>query len=162
MDSVKTIDNFLPRGDFEALKDAVFHRDFPWHFSESVAYRGQIGEDFYFTHLFFIDDTISSSLYHLIQPVLDRVKCEKLIRVKANLYPNVGKPLQNGMHVDYEYEHKGALLSLNTNNGYTTFEDGKKYYSVENRIMLFDPTKLHASGHCTDVKRRVNINFNYF
>ena len=162
MDEPKVIDNFLPRGDFEALRDAMFHRDFPWHFSESVAYTGQIGEDFYFTHLFFIEKEINSSYYHLIQPVLDRIECRELIRAKANLYPNVTKPLQNGMHKDYEYEHKGALLSLNTNNGYTTFEDGKKYYSVENRIMFFDPTKLHASAHCTNIKRRVNINFNFF
>ena len=158
---IKIIDDFLPRGDFERLRNAVFYRDFPWHYSETVAYPDEIREDFYFTHLFFTGNKINSSYYHLLQPVLDRIEHTKLIRVKANLYPNVNKPLQNGMHVDYEYEHKGALLSLNTNNGYTVFENGKKYYSVENRIMLFNPTKLHASGLCTNEKRRVNINFNY-
>ena len=161
MDSVKIIDNFLPRGDFELLRDAVFHRNFPWRYSETVAYSDELKEDYYFFHLLYTEDKINSSHYHLIQPVLDRVECEKLIRVKANLYPNVNKEVQNGMHRDYEYEHKGALLSLNTNNGYTIFEDGKKHYSVENRLMLFNPTELHASGLCTNVKRRVNINFNY-
>jgi len=66
------------------------------------------------------------------------------------------------MHQDYEWEHKGALLSLNTCDGYTRFETGEKIDSVANRIIFFDPSIRHTSTNTTNDKRRININFNYF
>jgi len=56
--------------------------------------------------------------------------------------------------------HKGAILSLNTCNGGTYI--GKKFIkSVENRILLFDPSVLHSSTNCTDQQARFNININW-
>ncbi len=34
--------------------------------------------------------------------------------------------------------------------------------SVANRILFFDPSEEHSSSLCTDQKRRITINFNYF
>ena len=39
---------------------------------------------------------------------------------------------------------------------------GEKIESIENRLVIFDSKKLHASTYCTNKKVRVNINFNYF
>lgn len=161
MDSLKVIDDFLPRGEFERLRDSIMSSDFSWYFQENVSYDHLKGDDFYFTHIFYLDMKPNSSHFNLIQPLIDRLDAVALIRAKANLYTNMTVPLQNGMHKDYPYPHKGALFSLNTNNGYTVFEDGTKVHSVENRMMFFDPTIDHASAHCTNVKRRVNINFNF-
>ena len=50
----------------------------------------------------------------------------------------------------------------NDGDGYTEFEDGTKVESIENRFVTF-PSNLHHGGTtCTDQKRRVVINLNYF
>ena len=59
------------------------------------------------------------------------------------------------------FPHKGAIFYINTNNGFTVLEDGTEIASVSNRLLLFNPSEPHHSTSCTDVKRRVNINFNY-
>ena len=63
-------------------------------------------------------------------------------------------------HIDYEFTHKGAILYLNTCDGYT-YCDGHKVKSVANRILLHDPSKLHHSTATTDQPRRVICNVNY-
>jgi LmbE family N-acetylglucosaminyl deacetylase len=39
---------------------------------------------------------------------------------------------------------------------------GAEIKSIENRVLLFDPSTEHHSTTCTDQKVRININFNYF
>ena len=50
---------------------------------------------------------------------------------------------------------------MNTCNGFTILDDGTKIDSIENRALLFDPSKLHHSTTCTDEKVRINIILNY-
>lgn len=54
------------------------------------------------------------------------------------------------------------IFYLNTNDGFTILNGETKINSVENRILLFDPSELHSSTTCTNDKCRVNVNFNYF
>ena len=54
-----------------------------------------------------------------------------------------------------------AIYYVNTNNGYTYFEDGQKVESVENRLVIMPSNLPHAGATCTDELRRVVINFNY-
>ena len=54
-----------------------------------------------------------------------------------------------------------SILYLNTNNGYTEFEDGTKVESVANRFISFPIETKHRGTSCTDKKIRVVINFNY-
>ena len=54
------------------------------------------------------------------------------------------------------------IFYLNTNNGYTKFEDGTVVKSIANRLLTFPTLCKHTSSSCTDVEARVNINFNYF
>jgi hypothetical protein len=59
-------------------------------------------------------------------------------------------------------KHKTAIFYINTNNGYTEFNDGTKVDSVENRMLIF-PSKLsHRAVAQTDEDQRIVINFNYF
>ena len=55
-----------------------------------------------------------------------------------------------------------AIFYLNSNNGYTEFEDGTKVESVANRFVSFPSTLKHRGTSCTDENVRVVINFNYF
>ena len=56
---------------------------------------------------------------------------------------------------------KGLILSINTCDGYTGFEDGTEVDSVENRAIMFDSTKPHHSTSCSNAPYRLNINVNY-
>ena len=87
---------------------------------------------------------------------------ENLIRIKINFYPNTTELYEHGYHIDYKYPHKGAILSLNTCDGYTKIrETGTKYPSVANTILMFDPSKDHCSTTTTNAIGRFNININY-
>ena len=72
------------------------------------------------------------------------------------------------MHTDYglggttNHSGKSAVFYLNSNNGYTLFEDGTKVESVAGRLLVFDPHMAHTGSSSTDTKNRVVINFNYF
>jgi hypothetical protein len=50
---------------------------------------------------------------------------------------------------------------MNTNNGYTEFEDGTRVESVANRFISFPVGMKHRGTSCTDKKTRVVINFNF-
>ena len=66
------------------------------------------------------------------------------------------------MHTDTDLKsHKTSVFYLNTNNGGTIFQNGKKVISKANRLVEFDSHQSHAGVDCTDQKVRVVINFNY-
>jgi hypothetical protein len=54
------------------------------------------------------------------------------------------------------------LKEIFTCDGFTSLDDGTKIESIENRLLLFDSNKPHASSTCTNAKARFNMNFNYF
>ena len=85
----------------------------------------------------------------------------KLYRIKVNLRPKSFFNRGSGYHVDgYKCSHT-AIFYINTNNGYTQFENGTKVKSVENRIVCFPSNLYHRGYTCSDELRRVLINFNY-
>jgi len=161
----KVIDNFLSKGDFKVIQDAMFSAEFFWYYNytlDGIAHEHPT-KDYYFTHAFFdVHKSSKSKAYTLILPLLSNLNIFDLIRVKGNLYPGTDIIVEDPMHVDYEIPHTGAVFSINTNNGYTKLEDGTKIQSIENRILIFDSSKPHCSGRCTDEKVRININLNYF
>ena len=54
-----------------------------------------------------------------------------------------------------------SIFFINTNNGYTMFETGKKVPSVENRLVTFPNNLMHTGISQTDTKSRVTLNLNY-
>ena len=84
-----------------------------------------------------------------------------IIRMKVNCFPATSQVYEHLTHTDYDYPHKGALLCLNTCNGYTKMEDGTKIESVANRMIFFDTSKPHSSTTCSDQPKRCNIVINY-
>ena len=102
-----------------------------------------------------------SSHIDKIIPILEKLNIKSMIRAKANLYPYSGKTLyEHEMHMDYEFPHYAALLSLNTCDGYTKLEDGTKIESVANRMVIFDASQKHCSTTTTSDFARINININ--
>jgi hypothetical protein len=161
---MEIIDNYLSYSNFKTLQDIIESSDFPWYYQNSVALSGQEQlPEFYFTHTIYNADTrIASPFFEHCKILLDGINCHTLIRMKSNLYPNLGRPITNSPHVDFPWPHKGAIFYVNSNNGYTILENGDKVESKENRMLLFDSSKSHCSTHCTDTKVRININLNYY
>lgn len=159
---IQVIDNFLDAKDFMAIREVMSQTLFDWHFADKIT--SHLGDDnpyFYFCHLFYNhNDFRTSPYFEVITPILKKLDPHAILRVKGNLYPNQGiGVVEHSMHSDYPNPHYGALFSLNTCDGYTRVGD-TKIPSVENRILIFDPSIPHTSTTTSDAKYRMNINLN--
>jgi len=153
------IDNFLPPDDFDHFKSVVYGDFFPWSMDQGIA-----SEDdgaVYFTHHFYDNDQAYSHEFQLLNPFLSYAGVKKLLRAKMNCYVKTPAVEKHGMHVDQDFEHKGMIFYVNTNNGVTTLDNGEEVESVANRLMLFDSSKPHCSSSCSDESVRITLNFNY-
>lgn len=164
MTDYKVIDNFLETEQFLNIKNSILNPNFSWNLTPSVSNLREnleLTNSYYFTHLFYSGFFIDPNC-GIFSDILNQLDVKSIIRIKANLYPSTNDIKYHDQHIDYSYEHCGAIFYLNTNDGFTILSDETKINSVENRILLFDPSELHSSTTCTDDKCRVNVNFNYF
>ena len=160
---MKIIDNALKKEDFEQIRKLLTSWDFPWYYQYLInGNHTKEDLDCYFTHMIFEKQKGYSNFYPSLLPLLNKINFKALIRVKCNIYPRTDKVEIHKPHIDYKYKHKGAILYINTNNGYTLLHNGTKVESIENRLLLFDSQKPHSSTSTTDAKARININVNYF
>lgn len=177
--SVKVIDNYLKEEDFRAITSIVLSNKFSWAFG--VVLHQHVNDvlveekdNFQFEHLLFNTSPpiinigkpftfFHSEALECIKPLLDNLPVRALIRAKFNLNPRTSINLEHGYHTDFLYpESTTSVFYLNTNNGYTKFEDGTKVESVANRLVTFPSNTPHTGSTCTDEKRRVVLNLNYF
>jgi hypothetical protein len=171
--SYQIIDDALDSEQFKNIRDHLTSQDFPWFFTGDVAYdpkeylaiRTKQEKDwsFYFRHMLYTDNLVVTSRpnWEIVQPLLDKLKANSLIRVKANAYTRTPEIIHHEDHYDFTFDHKGALFYINDCDGLTVLDDGTEIESVANRLLLFDPSKLHHSTTTTNAMRRININFNY-
>jgi len=167
-------DDFLSPEEFEKTKKIIMGSDLSWNYSYNVA-AATPEEEAYFMHMFYMgladkpsyDDDGNmvppekSPYYGVIEPIIEKIPHQILMRIKANLYVKTENIVHHPSHVDTVFPSRAAIFYLNTNDGFTVLEDGTEISSVANRVLFFDPTKPHHSTTCTDDKRRVNININY-
>jgi hypothetical protein len=157
------IDNFLDEEVFEKIQYTMTKSlIFPWYIQNFIVHENEtIDESLFLGHIIYSNNIPRSSYFEMITPIVEKINPVTLVRVKCNLYPNIGKYIEHEPHIDAISPQKGAIFYINTNNGYTILEDGTKIESVANRMAFFDTSKLHKSTTCTNVKYRININFNY-
>lgn len=169
----QVIDNFLPTNEFSQLQELMMGRDFPWYFIDIINYEWSEKEkddvrSFQFVHLLLGKsyESYSSHTQFILDLFKERLNADMFIRIKANL--NVNSPVLEtyDWHTDYYAEwseqSKSAVFYVNSNDGYTEFEDGTKVESVANRIAIFPTLKSHRATNCTNSKSRVVLNFNFF
>ena len=154
-------DNFLNKKDFKKIKDLIMGSNFPWFVSNGINYPND-GNRQFFHH--FYNQGESSIFFDYLRPLLNKLEVVSLIRIKANSICSTSKIIEHEQHIDVANvsNAKTAVFYVNTNNGYTHFKNNKKIENVENRICIFDTNMLHGGTTCTDSKRRIVINFNYF
>jgi len=162
----KVLDNFLAPEVLSLIKDVMYNENFAWYAHDYVASKAHDSADdsFYFTHNFYLDEKVNSNHFDtMIVPICFMLLGEEvpLLRAKANLFTKRDKQIKYGLHTDYSYEkHTTLVYSLNTNNGYTEFEDGTTIPSIENQLLIFDGNIPHRSVGQTDEKFRINFNIN--
>jgi len=180
---IKVIDDFCDEAYFQALQD-IFVRPnnkFAWFYHNAVNGKAHDkGEDtFQFVHTLYLGvPVIASSLagspsmiqedpwLRSLSPIVEALDITTLLKIKANCLPRTEKIIEHGLHVDFTKKEKEVLttgiLYMNTNNGYTHFEDGTKIKSVANRLITFPCNLLHGGSTCTDESTRVVINFSFY
>ena len=160
---MKVIDNFLPDDVFENIQNKLM--DTMWIFQKTVALNRdkEEFENSFHIHVAYKNDIPVSEMFnHLHHFHTDeRLGLKSMIRLILNAYPYTPKLYKHSNHYDFFYKHKGAILYLNTCDGYT-FAEGQRVQSIANRVLLHDPSKLHHSTTTTNAQRRVVANLNYF
>ena len=175
MNNVQIRDNVLTGEELKNLQDAMLldsaqnNRTIPWGISnmyESGKNRMcEEKEAFFWTHTFHDRQRVESKYFDILFPLLDKINPKALVRIRANCNTITDRIIEHGYHTDIPPESNcnTSIFYVNTNNGYTLFEeDGSKVHSVENRLYTFPCSVRHSSTTATDVTQRVVINFNYF
>lgn len=167
---IDIIDNYMPDKEFWDLFNILKVHNFDWHMSNVVDYKMDSTEQFdvwnmQFCHTFYARHEMRPS-YKIIMPFLMKLNPVAIIRIKANVSMATETIHQGGLHIDVEDDDapdccKTSILYMNTNDGYTVFEDGTKVESVMNRFVTFPHTLKHAGTTCTNAPFRMVINFNY-
>ena len=167
---MKIIQNFLPKDQFNKIKEILTDEKFPYYYQNSMLderIEKYKDNDYYFCHILY--DEINKKqnseniiIKQVLMPILDKLKATKIVRAKINLYTKTGKQVHSAYHIDQNDEHtKVAIYSLNTNNGGTEFKNGEFYKSIENSLIMFNANEYHKAVTQTDTKIRINININY-
>ena len=153
---VEILDNFLPENIFKQMQGIILSNEFPWYYSDYVV---EPNDGLYqLCHLFVYDGYRPH--FPLIEPCVKKLGATKLARIKANLNPRTTSHVCGGFHIDDLTVPLTSIFYVNTNNGWTKFEDGCKVECIENRMVIFDSNIEHSGFTCID-DRKVIINFNY-
>ena len=176
--NIKITDNFMPKDVFKEYQSNIYK--IPWTINPILTSNINVSailcdeiDNFWFTHEFYSGNKqVSEYYYKFIEQLLPHIKVRSLIRVKINANIKTEKIIKHGFHIDYKAVVNGevqethncftSILYLNTNDGYTEFENGTKIKSIENRLITFPLSYRHTGTTCTNQPFRSVINFNYF
>ena len=175
---LKIIDDFLPEEKFKRLQDMFNHEETSWFYTPGISDDDSSAkysannplDNFMFAHMIYTDLIPRSNSFEEVRDIiLPRLQQEIgidfqcMTRMKANLYPRTHEVNIHPWHVDTNNQPalRGALLMLNTCDGFTGFIDGTQVDSVANRMVLFDATEKHHSTSTSNASVRLTLNVNY-
>ena len=158
-------DDFLSSDHFELLNQIILQYDFLWAWN-SILYQGDfISDEKYnrqLVHWFYPKKGSFKDYYEVFKLIPDQLGAKEVIRMKLNCNYPTDKIMDHGFHIDTEENSKTSIFYMNTNNGYTKFEDnGEIVKSVENRMITFDSSRRHSGSSCTDEYNRLVLNINW-
>ena len=141
-------DNFLSQQDFETIRNEITTTEFQWSFSQYVDSPNEEPTPGQFVHTAYYGSIPISDFYNRLAPILEqKLDCCCLYRIKLNLQPRLPEPFTYMFHSDLSHDFEEdvashwttAILYINTNNGYTEFENGT--------IKLIEDYKNGLLGH---------------
>jgi hypothetical protein len=167
--NLEIVDNFLPKEVHRQMTQMIMtpNGKLPFYVSSVVAdedwdQKYDKRYNYQFEHTFFHHFTINQETFGVVAPLIKEIKPFSLQRVKVNMNPWTTEIIEHGMHIDSESPlAKSAVYYLNTNNGFTIFEDGTRVESIANRLVTFDSNVNHTGTTCTDKIFRSVINVVY-
>ena len=165
--SVKIIDNFLDTNLFQKVKGVIYGPDFPWYHNDCIVSTEKDDRTNLFnlqlTHTFYKEVSVRSNHFVDLDPILIKLNPSAIVKIKANLMPKTDKIIIHQLHTDVSrFLGKTAVFYINSNDGFTLFEDGTRVESIENRMVIFDSNQMHTGTSCTTARNRCVINFNYY
>jgi hypothetical protein len=157
---IEIIDNFLPEEEFKSIQSLMMSWGFGWFYS-----RGRATPDdglYLMVHMFYSPPYDPNSEHiDIWNTFMNKVGAKKCKRIKANLTFKTPTIEPAPFHTDFD-DMKTAVFYINTNNGYTEFENGVRVNSVANRICIFDSNLKHrGTTHTEPDHQRIVVNFNY-
>ena len=135
MEKISIIDNFLAEEEFVTLRDSIIHSDFQWFFKPTIVYEDEEqticpGQ---FIHIVYRQNIPYSEFYHssnLVHTILKRSNADILSRIQISCLLRLPEPFVSSFHIDKigldNIRWTTSIFYINTNNGYTEFEDGTK------------------------------------
>ena len=163
---VKIEENFLDTNLFKNIQELFLSKQIPWMYGDilmehELDSNTSYLDNYQFGHMLYTYDQPVSNHFQQIIPILNSINLSSVCKIKVNMNPRTSKIVKHGFHVDVPFKCKTSILYLNTNDGFTLFEDGTKVESVMNRFVTFPHTLKHAGTTCTNAPFRMVINFNY-
>ena len=161
---MKVIDNFLSDHEFNIIQQYFLNDTFTWYLNDSIVNRREGLDQYQFTHLFFdVSRPSLTNWSNFLQPLLHKLQAKFIFRIKANLSPRTTQGVLSDYHTDMDLNQQTAIFYLNTNNGYTKFQDNtlEDVHSVANRLLTFYGGLKHCGASCTDSNYRIVLNINY-
>ena len=161
---MKIIDNFLDEDSFQIISNYLLSENFTWYYNDSIAELKQGFDQFQFYHTFFdISKPSQTNWSNFLQPLLTKLNPKYIFRIKANLRPRTTQGVLSPYHTDMDLNQQTAIFYINTNNGYTKFQDNTldDVPSVANRLLTFYGGLKHCGSSATDCNNRIVLNINY-
>ena len=99
----------------------------------------------------------------LFEPLIKKIGCKNIFRLKVNLYPLSGRRMHHSTHVDYEPNQgfRTCLYYVHESNRLTIFDGKQKIKCKNNRAIIFDGSIPHHSTTPTNSNWRCTINIDY-
>ena len=176
---LRVIDNYFDEEIFNQVLNFFAHEQTHWYLTTGISdpdgtaatsYDSSPLDSYFFCHPVYDHMLMRSTCFHklieLIEGPFKRTlgtELNTITRIKCNLYPRTEIVNRHPWHIDSSEQPalRGALLMLNTCDGFTGFIDGTKVNSVANRIAFFDATEKHHSTSTSDQSYRMTLNINY-
>ena len=165
-DYYKITDNFLDTGTFNTLSNELLMPSFPWYPSsiDAEEHEGNKLRNMQFVHYFY-ENNMAMDGCNILFPLVKKIDPLAVLRIKGNITLQHDTQLKHNLHVDITNTTNPTVMVsifyMNTNNGWTEFEDGVKIHSVANRLVTFPNYIKHTSVSCSDQTNRMVLNLNY-
>ena len=163
---MKIEDNFLKQEEFDKIQKLMGEPSpLPWFYADRIVFEDD--DKFQFIHAFYDNHMPMSPFANELDSIINIIQPFSIVKVRAKLLTRTPEIVETSFHVDLSLPEEQlrqwttSIFYVNTNNGYTKFEDGTKVESVANRMVTFPADTKHTGTSCTDERTRVVINFNY-
>ena len=166
---VEVYDDYLPHRLYVNIHDYWMGKKDKGDIAHSCPWvidNGSYQDHIQYVHMVYSNHMILTPGWETVIPIIEEEDMVAIARIKGNAISKTDNLIVfPDYHCDFvpeiEYMFTG-IYYINSNDGYTLFENGEKVESVGNRFVRFPANMRHTGTTCTNADRRLLINFNYF